>query len=219
MQNTEENWTTDVPKWSCHAKIIQHTKARYWRHFSLDTIVSLTTFATMPRRKSFTNWEKLHLLSQINERQSSGETLRACCRHFKLQPSQVRWWRNQRADISNSETANCGSVHTGRISEQGFMVSVRLFTLRACELSGALLPKEDTAIERGLRYLTILGFEQDCTSRRHIRMSVSSRTATKRGPWFHRIYKAEDCWAKPSSKLCDQHGSDSHCNNQFTILL
>ena len=116
----------------------------------------------MPRRKLFTNREKLHILSQIDERQQAGETLRGCCRHFNIQPSQVRRWMKTRGDISNPLAANRGSLHTGRVSillgmeeellrwffelrEQGFMVSVRLFTLRACELSAAFRRKTPQA--------------------------------------------------------------------------
>ena len=120
---------------------------------TLDTIVPLTTFySNMPRRKVFSNREKLRILSQINKRQRAGESLRSCCRSFDLQPSQVRRWRNAQQGMSNPEAANLGSLHVGRgsilssfqeelmrwifeLREQGFMLSVRLFTLRVCELS------------------------------------------------------------------------------------
>ena len=100
-----------APEFECTTKTPSDTVVR----LTLDTILPLTTLlSTMPRRKVFSNREKLHLLSQIDERQRSGETLRACCRHFNLQPSQVRRWRNMRGAISNPVAANRGSLHIGR---------------------------------------------------------------------------------------------------------
>jgi transposase-like protein len=122
----------------------------------------------MPRRKCYTNREKLHFLEQIDERQTEGETLRSCCRHFGLQPSQVRRWRRVKEDLSRPGVANKASLHSGRASvildlgenllrwffelrEQGIIVSVRLFTLRACELCPAFRMKTARAKDMSIR--------------------------------------------------------------------
>ena len=70
----------------------------------------------IPYWKLFTNCDKLHILSRIDERQRAGETLRGCSRHFNVQPSQVWIWRKSRGGTSNPLTANQGSLHTGRVS-------------------------------------------------------------------------------------------------------
>ncbi len=109
----------------------------------------------MPRRKAFSNREKLHILDRIDGLlEGDGEpSFRACCREVStIQPCQVRRWQMLRDELANPGTLNRCSLHSGRPSilapledallrwffelrEQGFMVSVRLKTLRACKLS------------------------------------------------------------------------------------
>ena len=127
----------------------------------------------MPRRKTFSNREKLHILDRIDELlEGDGEpSFRACCREVSIQPCQVRRWQMLRDELANPETLNRCSLHSGRPSilapleeallrwfferrEQGFMVSVCLITLRACELSALFRRKtvraKDLAVRRFL---------------------------------------------------------------------
>ncbi|KAI2495635.1 hypothetical protein MHU86_18864 [Fragilaria crotonensis] len=116
----------------------------------------------MPRRKTYTSREKLRLLDAIEERLDGGEALRSCCRALDIQPSQVRRWMKARPELANPEAAHRNSLHAGRASvlaplenqlmrwffelrEQGFIISVRLFTLKACELSAAFRRKTERA--------------------------------------------------------------------------
>jgi hypothetical protein len=114
--------------------------------------------AEMPRHEVLSNREKLILLGIIEDRQEAGESLRSCCRDLMLKPSQVRRWQQARQDMSNPEAAHRCSLHVGRQSvlalvkeqllrwffelrEQGFMVTVQLLTLKACEVSAAFRRK------------------------------------------------------------------------------
>jgi hypothetical protein len=84
------------------------------------------------------------------------------------QPSHVRRWKQARQDLSNPEVAHHRSLHIGRQSvlapvdeqllrwsfelrEQGFMVSVQLFTLKACEVSTAFRRKRERAKDTAAR--------------------------------------------------------------------
>ena len=68
--------------------------------------------AELPRRKVFSNREKLILLGIMEDRQEAGESLRSCCRDLMVQPSQVRRWHQARGqDMSNPEAAHCRSLH------------------------------------------------------------------------------------------------------------
>ena len=124
----------------------------------------------MPRRKTYTSREKLRLLDAIEERLDGGEALRSCCRALDIQPSQVRRWKKARHELANPEAAHRNSLHAGRASvlaplenqlmrwffelrEQGFIISVRLFTLKACELSAAFRRKTERA-----KYLAVRRF-------------------------------------------------------------
>jgi hypothetical protein len=123
----------------------------------------------MPRRKTYKNREKLRLLDAIEERLDGGEAfLRSCCCALDVQPSQNRRWMKARYALANPEAAHCNSLHAGRASilaplenqlmrwffeqrEQGFIVSVRLFTLKACEFSAAFCQKTERAKDLTVR--------------------------------------------------------------------
>jgi transposase-like protein len=122
----------------------------------------------MPRRRVYTSREKLQILDQIAERQDAGDSLRACCRDLEVQPSQIRRWKEVRDELSHPDALHRHSLHTGRPSnlvdhelelkrwffelrEQGFMVSVRLITLKACELSAEFRRKGTRAKDMAVR--------------------------------------------------------------------
>ena len=123
----------------------------------------------MPRRKTYSNREKIRILDVIADRQEGGEvSLRACCRDLQVQASQVRRWQNMRDELAKPESCHRHSQHTGRPSlldplgqdlmrwffelrEQGFMVSVRLVVLKACELSPAFRRKGARAKDMSVR--------------------------------------------------------------------
>ena len=125
---------------------------------------------SMPRRKTYSNREKLHILDGIDELLQSGErhSFRACCRAVGIQPGQARRWRALRNKMDRFDAINRSSLHPGRSSileplqepllqwffelrEQGFMVSVRLITLKACELSGVFRRKGARAKDMTVR--------------------------------------------------------------------
>ncbi len=167
----------------------------------------------------------IHLLAQIDERQLSGETLRSCCRHFDLQPSQARRWRKLKEDLSNPAAANKALLCAGRASnpsglkdrllrwffelrEQGIMVSVRLITLRALR-TVCCVQKE---VHQGKRSFnpSILGSKQDSPLCSDAWVSASSRAGEKGGTWFHWVCKAKAGWSKPRPLFHSQDGPDSN---------
>ena len=135
------------------------TQSFVWHHINLLTPPFQQCLA-----KDATRIEKRSFLAQIDERQLSGETVRSCCRHFDLKPSQVRQWRKLKEDLSNPEAANKALLHSGRVSilsgleeqllswffelqEQGIMVTVQSITLRASKLCDAFRRKSIRAKE------------------------------------------------------------------------
>ena len=139
-----------------------------------------------------------------------------------LQPSQVWRWRKSRGDISYPLAENWESLHTGRVSillgmeEEllrwffSFVSKASWFLFIYSPWGFATSVQHSEGRHRAPNDMTVLSFKQDCTSRCDTWMSASSRAASKRGPWFHWVRKEENCWAKPTSSICDQHGSDTH---------
>ena len=110
------------------------------------------------RRRTYSNKQKRHILDVISDRQSRGESLSTCCCDLQLQATQIRRWQNMRDKLAIPDASHRHSQHEGRSSmldplgevlmrwffelrEQGFIVSVPLMTLKACELSVAFHTK------------------------------------------------------------------------------
>ena len=62
----------------------------------------------MPRRKTYSNRQKLQILNRIDELLESEEepSLRSCCREVGIQPCQARKWRTLRDKLRKHEAIN-----------------------------------------------------------------------------------------------------------------
>ena len=107
----------------------------------------------MMPRKTYTNKEKINILSAVERGLAEGKSLRSLARSFYVQPKQLRDWKNKKTAILDSRSS-AKSVYAGRKSvllpvkeelltwyfemrEQGMHVSVRMMVSKASELMEA----------------------------------------------------------------------------------
>ena len=112
------------------------------------------------------------MIDEAKERTENGDSLRAIARELMVDSTQLRRWLKQADQIrENVKTKGSGSsstLHAGRLSclkhieddllmfifecrEQGMSVSIRMVTLKACDLDQTFRRKSDRARDQSIR--------------------------------------------------------------------